>query len=81
MIRPYLGKRIDEPFEEAEHSRSARNIFKDLPYVGKIKSTSETSSTGSSDDKDIKVEDNGLETNGFAGDDNCKASGLEGQSL
>jgi hypothetical protein len=49
--------------------------------VGKIKSTSETSSTGSSDDKDIKVEDGGLETNVFAGDDNCKASGLEGQSL
>ena len=42
LIRPYLGKRIDEPFEEAEHSRSARNIFKDLPYVGKIKSTSDT---------------------------------------
>lgn len=37
LIRPYLGKRIDLPFEEAEHSRSARNIFKDLPYVGKLK--------------------------------------------
>lgn len=37
LIENELGKHIDEPFEEAEHTKSARNIFKDLPIVGKLK--------------------------------------------
>ena len=35
-ILPYLGMNIEEPFEEAEHTKSARKIFKDLPVVGKM---------------------------------------------
>lgn len=35
-IEPYLGQSIDEPFAEAEHSRSARNTFRDLDKVGII---------------------------------------------
>ncbi len=35
-IEPYVGKSIDEPFDEAEHSRSARNLFRDLDKVGII---------------------------------------------
>jgi cytochrome b involved in lipid metabolism len=47
LIENEYGKNIDEPFEEAEHTKSARNIFKDLPVVGKMKE-SDTSSTDSS---------------------------------
>lgn len=51
-IQNELGKNIDEPFEEAEHTKSAKNIFRDLPVVGKIKSTSsDTDSTASGSDK------------------------------
>lgn len=35
-IEPYLGKSIDEPFIEAEHTRSARNLFRDLDRIGVI---------------------------------------------
>jgi cytochrome b involved in lipid metabolism len=31
-----LGKNIDEDFEEAEHTKSAKRLFKDLPLVGKM---------------------------------------------
>ena len=34
QIEPYLGKCIDDPFEEAEHTKSARRIFQDLTKVG-----------------------------------------------
>ena len=33
-IEPYLGQSIDLPFAEAEHTRSARNIFRDLDKIG-----------------------------------------------
>jgi len=32
-----LGKSIDEDFEEAEHTKAARKIFKDLPLLGIMK--------------------------------------------
>ncbi len=35
-ILEYLGKSIDQPFEEAEHTASARFIFRDLPKVGYV---------------------------------------------
>jgi cytochrome b involved in lipid metabolism len=38
LILNEIGKNIDVPFEEAEHTKSARNIFKDLPLVGVIQS-------------------------------------------
>ena len=31
-----LGTNIEEEFEEAEHTKTARKIFKDLPIVGKM---------------------------------------------
>ena len=31
-----LGKNIEKDFEEAEHTKSAKNTFKDLPIVGHI---------------------------------------------
>lgn len=49
VIEKEFGKSIDIPFEEAEHTKSARNIFKDLPIVGKMKCL-ETSSTNSSNE-------------------------------
>ena len=49
MIENEYGKNIDEPFEEAEHTKSARNIFRDLPIIGKMKE-SDTSSTNSSNE-------------------------------
>jgi cytochrome b involved in lipid metabolism len=35
-IEEYLGKCIDEPFEEASHTKSARLIFRDLDRIGFI---------------------------------------------
>jgi len=35
-IEEYLGKCINEPFEEAGHTKSARLIFRDLDRVGFI---------------------------------------------
>jgi hypothetical protein len=49
VIEELYGKNIDEPFEDAEHTKSARNIFRDLPIVGKMKE-SDTSSTNSSNE-------------------------------
>lgn len=49
LIENEYGKNIDEPFEEAEHTKSARNIFRDLPIIGKMKE-SDTSSTNSSNE-------------------------------
>ena len=37
-ITDRLGKNIEEDFEEAEHTKSARNVMKDLPIVGTINS-------------------------------------------
>lgn len=34
MIEDYFGKRIDEPFEEENHSAHARKLMKELPVVG-----------------------------------------------
>ena len=36
MIRPYLGKCIDEPFEEHGHTKLARGFFNELPKMGYI---------------------------------------------
>jgi hypothetical protein len=33
-IEEYIGKVIDEAFEEAEHTQAARLIFRDLNKVG-----------------------------------------------
>lgn len=35
-IEEYLGKRIDKPFEEEQHTKAARLIFRDLEKVGVI---------------------------------------------
>jgi cytochrome b involved in lipid metabolism len=35
-IMERLGKNIQEDFEEAEHTKSAKNTFKELPVVGNI---------------------------------------------
>ena len=42
-----LGKDIVEDFEDAEHTRSARNILKDLPVVGHLEANSDKESTDS----------------------------------
>ncbi len=36
QIEPYLGKSIDEPFIEADHTKSARHVFRDLDKIGVI---------------------------------------------
>lgn len=36
LIANEIGKNIDDPFEEAEHTKSARNIFKDLRVIGTV---------------------------------------------
>ena len=41
MIEKLLGMKIDEDFEDAEHTKSARKIFKDLPVIGKIGTAAE----------------------------------------
>lgn len=42
MIEKLLGKSIDEDFEDAEHTKSARKLFKELPVVGKIGTVEKT---------------------------------------
>lgn len=44
QIFKLIGRRIDEDFEDAEHSKSARKIFKDLPIVGKIETAGQEKS-------------------------------------
>lgn len=36
FIEPYIGKCIDEPFEDQGHSKSAYKTFLSLPKVGVI---------------------------------------------
>lgn len=62
LLENEYGKCIDEPFEEAEHTKSARNIFKDLKVVGKMRET-DTASTGSSNDASPTTS----KKNGFTG--------------
>lgn len=47
LIENELGKSIDAPFEEAEHTKSALNIFLNLPVIGKVKELESTSCTDS----------------------------------
>jgi len=50
-ISSRLGKVIDEDFENAEHTKSAYNIMKELPVIGSITSTEKsTSSDGENED-------------------------------
>uniref|UniRef100_A0A7S3MVI9 Fatty acid 2-hydroxylase n=1 Tax=Strombidium inclinatum TaxID=197538 RepID=A0A7S3MVI9_9SPIT len=42
FIENELGTHIDEKFEEAEHTKSARKLFKDIPSLGKMKTNDET---------------------------------------
>ena len=44
-IEEHLGKSIDEPFEEAEHTKAARLIFRDLEKVGVIKGAEDNDET------------------------------------
>jgi hypothetical protein len=39
-----LGKNIEEAFEEAEHTKSARNVLHALPVVGYLSNRDSTSS-------------------------------------
>lgn len=41
-----LGKNIEADFEEAEHTKSALKVMKDLPIIGTV-SSSDTGSTSS----------------------------------
>ena len=80
MIEPELGKNIEEPFEDAEHSKSALKIFKDLPVVGHLKLA------GDSDAQSTRSSENmggGIETGGFIGDSKNKseAAGLDGEEI
>lgn len=47
-IEEYLGKNIDEPFEDHGHTKSARLIFRDLDRIGYI------GGTGTGKDETIK---------------------------
>ena len=51
LIGDELGTNIEEKFEEAEHTKAARRIFKDLPVVGRMKSDEATSTSSSSDER------------------------------
>lgn len=55
IIEKLLGKCIDEPFEEAEHTRAARQIFRDLEKVGYIAGDTK------SQDKDANATPAGLD--------------------
>lgn len=40
LIEEHLGKNIEEPFEDAEHTKHAKKLMMGLPVVGKIGSKS-----------------------------------------
>jgi cytochrome b involved in lipid metabolism len=46
-----LGKDITVDFEEAEHTKTARNTFKDLPVVGVVSDDNASTSSQNSDKK------------------------------
>lgn len=46
-ITDLLGKNIEEEFEENEHTKSAKNTFKELPVVGIMSKTDDSASTSS----------------------------------
>lgn len=58
MIEPYLGKCIDEPFEENEHTKTARNQFNSFPKIGQIVS----SKIGSNSNESTSDDDNRTKT-------------------
>lgn len=56
LLEDEIGTNIEEKFEEAEHTKSARNIFKNLPVVGKMSGDESTSAGGKSDEKSEEEE-------------------------
>ena len=44
-----LGKNIEEAFEDAEHTKSAKNVLLALPIVGHLESYSDSGSTDSNE--------------------------------
>ena len=50
LLEDELGKNIDQAFEDAEHTQSARNIFKDLTIVGRMKEGDSSSTNSSAQD-------------------------------
>jgi len=57
LIEDELGTNIDVKFEDAEHTKSARKIFKDLEIVGKMKNHEDTDA--SSEGQEAYVTKNG----------------------
>lgn len=58
IIMPYIGQAIDEPFEEQEHTQSAKNLFHDLPKKGVVKGATHTHS-----DSDTQASDKAVDPN------------------
>ena len=54
-ITDRLGKVIDTDFEEAEHTKSARNIMAELPVIGTLLTYSDNNSSTSNEEKDGKI--------------------------
>jgi cytochrome b involved in lipid metabolism len=57
FIKDELGTNIEEKFEEAEHTKAARKIFKSLPVVGRMKNEDSTSSSSKEDEKNTVQND------------------------
>lgn len=77
LIVPYLGMCIDEPFEENEHTKSARNLFKDLPKVGVISSSGDRNGN----DSDTQASDKGESETLDKQDASGGIMGLDGYKL
>lgn len=65
LIKNELGTNIEEAFEEAEHTKSARNIFKDLPVVGYYKSSDNSDDVSTSSDIDQAKKSNAAGLDGY----------------
>jgi 4-hydroxysphinganine ceramide fatty acyl 2-hydroxylase len=59
LLEDEVGTDIEEKFEEAEHTKSARRIFKDLPVVGKMARGDEATTDEGRSDDDAKVTSGG----------------------
>lgn len=54
-----LGKDITEDFDEAEHTKSARNTFKTIPVVGSVTSSDADSTSSQGSNKKTKLTNGG----------------------
>jgi cytochrome b involved in lipid metabolism len=55
LLENEVGTNIETKFEEAEHTKSAKNIFKSLPVIGKMSREDSDSTEDNKSEDDSKT--------------------------